>query len=289
MRSRRDALERVTFSADILRSVSLGRARLLLTRLRPNTRVRATRTSRSMVLSHMHPIYGPTLPNAVRTSSYPSRCNLNCNAFRGNPADYPSAPPTATKRASHLASPTYHAAGIHVGQGSRRREGHLRPVHPPDGPARSHPARIPHPRIVARPILTRESSPRSARSRVRAYPPPARMRGPPEPRPRQSRAFSTACGTARRETRPRRASRKRHRGVPERKTRRRKRRARRLSKQCAESRRAGGPAQRRSTETSGATAEKGSLRGEGSARGREVARGRLGGARLHLPFVRAEG
>ena len=67
-----------------------------------------------------------------------------------------------------------------------------------------------------------------------------------------------------------------------------KRRARRLE-ECAESRRAGGPAQRRSTETSGATAEKGSLRGEGSARGREVARGRLGGERLHLPFVRAEG
>lgn len=58
---------------------------------------------------------------------------------------------------------------------------------------------------------------------------------------------------------------------------------------CAESRtRAGGPARRRSTETRGATAEEGSLRGEGYARGREDARGRLGGARLHLPFVRAE-
>ena len=289
MRSRRDALERVTFSADILRSVSLGRARLLLTRLRPNTRVRATRASRSMVLSHMHPIYGPTLPNAVRTSSYPSRCNSNCNAFRGNSADYPSAPPTATKRASHLASPTYHAAGIHVGQGSRRREGHLRPVHPPDGPARSHPARIPHPRIVARPIrrasqvrapqdpgFARTPLPRGCeglQSRVRAKAEPFR---PPAERREGKRVRDARAGNG-------------IAGFPKGKHDDEKGARGGDFEECAESRRAGGPAQRRSTETSGATAEKGSLRGEGSARGREVARGRLGGARLHLPFVRAEG
>ena len=269
--------------------MSLGRARLLPTRLRPNTRVRATRTSRSMVLSHMHPIYGPTLPNAVRTSSYPSRCNSNCNAFRGNSADYPSAPPTATKRASHLASPTYHAAGIHVGQGSRRREGHLRPVHPPDGPARSHPARIPHPRIVARPIrrasqvrapqdpgFARTPLPRGCeglQSRVRAKAEPFR---PPAERREGKRVRDARAGNG-------------IAGFPKGKHDDEKGARGGDFEECAESRRAGGPAQRRSTETSGATAEKGSLRGEGSARGREDARGRLGGARLHLPFVRAEG